>query len=61
MRHRLEDFGRRCQAELKGPQRAEALARLRELAKGRQLTLLTATRQAEISEAVGVHRVHRLL
>jgi uncharacterized protein YeaO (DUF488 family) len=48
---RYEDFGRRYQAELKDPQRAEALAHLRELAKGRQLTLLTATRQAEISEA----------
>ncbi len=48
---RYEDFGRRYQAELKDPQRAEALAHLRELAKGRQLTLLTATRQADISEA----------
>ena len=48
---RYEDFGRRYQAELKDPQRAEALGHLRELAKGRQLTLLTATRQAEISEA----------
>ena len=48
---RFEDFGRRYQAELKEPRRAEALAHLRELAKGRQLTLLTATRQPEISEA----------
>ena len=48
---RFEDFGRRYQAELKDPQRAEALVHLRELAKGRQLTLLTATRQPEISEA----------
>ena len=48
---RFEDFGRRYQAELKDPQRAEALAHLRELAKERQLTLLTATRQPEISEA----------
>lgn len=49
---RFEDFGRRYQAELKDPQRAEALAHLRGLAKGRRrLTLLTATRQPEISEA----------
>jgi uncharacterized protein YeaO (DUF488 family) len=48
---RFEDFGRRYQAELKDPQRAGAVAHLRELAKGRRLTLLTATRQPEISEA----------
>jgi uncharacterized protein YeaO (DUF488 family) len=50
-RDRFEDFGRRYQAELKDPSRAEALAHLRGLAKGQQLTLLTATRQPEISEA----------
>ena len=48
---RFEDFGGRYQAELTDPQRAQALAHLRELAKDRQLTLLTATRQPEISEA----------
>ncbi len=48
---RFEDFGRRYQAELQDPPRAAALAHLRQLAKGRQLTLLTATRQPEISEA----------
>ncbi|HEY5362414.1 MAG TPA: DUF488 family protein [Streptosporangiaceae bacterium] len=48
---RFGDFGRRYQAELKDPRRAEALSHLRELAKDRQLTLLTATRQPEISEA----------
>ena len=48
---RFEEFGRRYQAELKDPRRAEALAHLRGLAKDRQLTLLTATRQPEISEA----------
>ena len=48
---RFEDFGRRYLAELNDPQRAGALAHLRELAKDRQLTLLTATRQPEISEA----------
>lgn len=48
---RFEDFGRRYRAELEDPQRAQALAHLRELAQDRQLTLLTATRQPEISEA----------
>ena len=48
---RFEDFGRRYQAELQDPSRAAALAHLRVLAKGRQLTLLTATWQPEISEA----------
>lgn len=48
---RFEDFGRRYQAELQDPRRAELLAHLRELAKGRQLTLLTATKRPEISEA----------
>jgi len=48
---RFEEFGRRYQLELQDPQRADALAHLRGLARDRQLTLLTATRQPEISEA----------
>ncbi len=48
---RFAEFDRRYQRELKDPQRAEALAHLRELAKDLPLTLLTATRQPEISEA----------
>lgn len=48
---RFEDFGRRYLAELEDPLRAEALAHLRGLAPGRPLTLLTATRRPEISEA----------
>ena len=48
---RFEEFGRRYQLELQDPRRAEALAHLRELARDRRLTLLTATRQPEISEA----------
>ena len=48
---RFEEFSRRYQQELQDPQRSEALAHLRELAGGRQLTLLTATRRPEISEA----------
>lgn len=48
---RFEDFGRRYRAELKEPQRADALAHLRGLAKDRQVTLLTATKEPDISEA----------
>jgi uncharacterized protein YeaO (DUF488 family) len=48
---RFEDFGRRYRAELKDPQQAGALAHLRELMRDGQLTLLTATREPEISEA----------
>jgi uncharacterized protein YeaO (DUF488 family) len=49
---RFEDFGRRYQVELQEPERAEALEHLRGLAQGgRALTLLTATREPEISEA----------
>ena len=48
---RFEEFGRRYLLELQDPRRAEALAHLRGLARDRQVTLLTATRQPEISEA----------
>ena len=48
---RFDEFSRRYQAELKEPQPAEALAHLRALAKGKPLTLLTATREPQISEA----------
>jgi uncharacterized protein YeaO (DUF488 family) len=48
---RFEEFSRRYRQELQDPQRAEALAQLRGLAGDRQLTLLTATRRADISEA----------
>ena len=48
---RFEDFGRRYQLELHDHPRAEALAHLHELARKRQLTLLTATKRPEISEA----------
>ncbi|WP_326636416.1 DUF488 family protein [Streptosporangium sp. NBC_01755] len=49
---RFEEFGRRYRAELKDPERAAALEHLREMAKQRTVTLLTATRRADISEAV---------
>ena len=48
---RFTEFGRRYERELTEPQRAEALGHLRELAQHPPLTLLTATRQPEISEA----------
>ncbi len=48
---RFEEFTRRYHAELSEPERSGALEHLRELAKDRTLTLLTATRQPEISEA----------
>jgi uncharacterized protein YeaO (DUF488 family) len=57
---RFADFGRRYQEELADPQRAAALAHLRELADDRPLTLLTATRQPEISEAAVLARLLQL-
>ena len=48
---RFEEFSRRYRQELNDPERAEALAHLRELAGERPLTLLTATKRADISEA----------
>jgi uncharacterized protein YeaO (DUF488 family) len=48
---RFEEFGRRYRTELAEPERAEALEHLRDLAKRGNLTLLTATKRAEISEA----------
>ncbi|MER6830438.1 DUF488 family protein [Streptosporangium sp. NPDC000563] len=49
---RFEEFRHRYRAELEDPERATALEHLRELAEQRTVTLLTATRQADISEAV---------
>jgi uncharacterized protein YeaO (DUF488 family) len=48
---RFSEFTRRYQAELGQAVRSDALAHLRDLAKGGTLTLLTATRQPEMSEA----------
>lgn len=47
----LREFTRRYHAELRQAVRSDALAHLRDLAKGGTLTLLTATKQPEISEA----------
>lgn len=48
---RFEEFARRYRAELDEPDRAEALDHLRQLATRRNLTLLTAAKRANISEA----------
>ena len=48
---RFAAFSRRYRAELSEPERAAALEHLRSLAATGALTLLTATKQAEISEA----------
>jgi uncharacterized protein YeaO (DUF488 family) len=48
---RFAEFARRYRSELDDPGRAEHLQHLRELAQRRTLTLLTATRHADISEA----------
>jgi uncharacterized protein YeaO (DUF488 family) len=49
---RFREFSRRYQEELAEPERAQALAHLQDLAADGTLTLLTATKHAEISEAV---------
>jgi uncharacterized protein YeaO (DUF488 family) len=56
---RFKEFTRRYHVELMQPERADALAHLRELAKGRIVTLLTATKQPEISEAEVLARMLR--
>lgn len=47
----FDEFSRRYSAELNDPEPAAALAHLRELAAQRTMTLLTATKNPEISEA----------
>ena len=47
----FEEFGRRYRIELSEPARAEVLVHLRELTERGGLTLLTATKHADISEA----------
>ena len=56
---RFAEFSRRYQRELQDPQRADALARLRGVSKDQQLTLLTATKEPDISEAAVLARVLR--
>jgi uncharacterized protein YeaO (DUF488 family) len=51
------EFTRRYLAELEDPERAAALASLRELAGHRTVTLLTATKDVEISHAAVLARL----
>ncbi len=48
---RFPEFADRYRSELQQPEQAEALARLRDLARERTVTLLTATKAIEISQA----------
>ena len=48
---KFDEFDRRYRAELQQPKQAEVLRYLRGLAKDETLTLLTATKRADISEA----------
>ncbi|HEY1294190.1 MAG TPA: DUF488 family protein [Chloroflexota bacterium] len=48
---RYAEFARRYREELHEAERAQALAELREVAARGRLTLLTATKRSEISEA----------
>ena len=48
---RFEEFGRRYRAELDEPERADIVAHLRALARHGNLTLLTASKAADISDA----------
>jgi uncharacterized protein YeaO (DUF488 family) len=54
---RFEEFSRRYREELTEPERAEALAHLRGLAQAGTLTLLTASKAADISEAAVLARL----
>ena len=48
---RFEEFSARYRAELEEDERAEALARIAEQAEAGTVTLLTATKEPDISEA----------
>lgn len=48
---RFPEFAHRYRTELDDPERAAALAHLRDVAKNRPVTLLTATTAVEISQA----------
>lgn len=48
---RFDEFNSRYRAELTEPERADALAALRELTRNRTLTLLTATKDVDGSQA----------
>jgi uncharacterized protein YeaO (DUF488 family) len=50
-RAKFQEFSHRYGAELEQAERAQALQHLRDLAADRRLTLLTASKDADISEA----------
>lgn len=56
---RFAEFRRRYLIELKDPDRAAALAELRQLARKRTVTLLTATKHVDISQAAVLARAIR--
>jgi len=56
---RFAEFSRRYRRELKDAQHAEAVAHLRDLSGKEPLTLLTATKQPEISDAAVLAAVLR--
>jgi uncharacterized protein YeaO (DUF488 family) len=56
---KFDEFRSRYRKELDDPQRAEALRHLRVLASKNRLTLLTATKQVEISQAAVIAELLR--
>ncbi len=48
---KFEELARRYRVELEDPERTEGLQHLRQLATGHRLSLLTATKNADVSEA----------
>ena len=57
---KFDEFTRRYRVELEDPTRAEALQHLRELATGHRLTLLTATKNPDISQGAVLRDLLRL-
>ncbi|TMQ94752.1 DUF488 family protein [Actinomadura soli] len=56
---KFDEFARRYKAELDDPERAAALSRLRELSEQGPVTLLTATRDVDHSQAAVLAEVLR--
>ncbi|WP_431277960.1 DUF488 domain-containing protein [Leifsonia poae] len=56
---RFAEFEERYKDELREPERAAELTRLREFAAKGQLTILTATKDADLSEAAVIAQVLR--
>lgn len=54
---RSDEFASRYRAELKEPERADALSHLRALARHGNLTLITASKAADISQAAVLAKV----